>query len=245
MIQNWTFGPEFTPVGASVDATTAKILSTGWLAQADPVLREELLNAGRIRQFADGAMIYGFQQEQVCLWGVVSGFVRIFVTMNEQDPKLAHCAGPGFWFGEIPIITGWGRAVQAMAFGDLRLCAIDRSVVTGIARRDPEVWRAVATLSVMNQMTAIGAGEDLMIRDSKKRLVTVLLRLAGHRNAFQGAAAFPTVPVTQLELAEASSLSRSSAARILGDLARQGFIRTDYRTIAILDPDSLKALLAA
>ena len=102
MIQNWTFGPEFTPVGASVDATIAKILSTGWLAQADPALREELLNAGRIRQFADGAMIYGFQQEQVCLWGVVSGFVRIFVTMNEQDPKLAHCAGPGFWFGEIP-----------------------------------------------------------------------------------------------------------------------------------------------
>jgi hypothetical protein len=103
-------------------------------------------------------MIYGFQQEQVCLWGVVSGFVRIFVTMNEQDPKLAHCAGPGFWFGEIPVITGWTRAVQVMAFGDLRLCAIDRSVVTGIARRNPEVWRVVATLSVMNGMTAIGGG---------------------------------------------------------------------------------------
>ena len=227
-----------------MDATIARTLTTGWLTQADPALCRELLNAGRIRHFADGAMIYGFQQEQVCLWGVVSGFVRIFVSMNEQDPKLAHCAGPGFWFGEIPVITGWARAVQAMAFGDLKLCAIDRSVVTGIARRDSEVWRAVATLSVMNEMMAIGGGEDLMIRDLRKRLVAVLLRLAGHRNAFQGAAPFPTVPVTQLELAEASSLSRSSAARILGDLARQGFIRTDYRTIAILDPGSLDSLLA-
>jgi CRP/FNR family transcriptional regulator, cyclic AMP receptor protein len=227
-----------------MDATDAKTLTTGWLAQADPELGRELLGAGRLRHFVDGAMIYGFQQEQVCLWGVVSGSVRIFVTMNEQDPKLAHCAGPGFWFGEIPVITGWARAVQVMAFGDLRLCAIDRSVVTGIARRNPEVWRVVATLSVMNQMTAIGAGEDLMIRDSTKRLVAVLLRLAGHRNGFQRAAALPAVPVTQLEIAEASSLSRSSATRILGDLARQGFIRTDYRTIAILDPDALKALLA-
>jgi len=227
-----------------VEANTARILTTGWLAQADPALRQELLEAGQTRRFIDGAMIYSFGSEEFCLWGVVSGIVRLFVAMNEQEPKFAHCAGPGFWFGEVPVITGLTRAMQAMTFGDTKLCAIDRIAVASIARRNPDAWRAVAMLSVMNELTAIGAAEDLMIRDSRKRLVAVLLRFAGRRNAFQGAAPIPTVAVTQLELAEASSLSRSSTTAILRDLAQRGMIRTDYRTIKILNARALSECLA-
>jgi CRP/FNR family transcriptional regulator, cyclic AMP receptor protein len=226
-----------------MDPVTERTLTTGWLAQADPALRKALLEAGRIRHFADGATIYTFDQHQICLWGVVSGLVRISIAMNEQEPKLAHCAGPGFWFGEVPIITGRTRAVQAVASGETRLCAIDRADIVAMARPDTEVWRLVATLSVLNQLVAIGAGEDLMIRDPRKRLVTVLLRLSGRRNAFQGTAPIPTVPVTQAELAEASTLSRSSATLILKDLVQLGMIRTDYRSIAILDSTGLEGLL--
>jgi len=226
-----------------IDPITELTLTTGWLVQADPALRKALLEAGRMRHFGDGAMIYTFDQDQVCLWGVVSGLIRISVTMNEQEPKLAHCAGPGFWFGEVPVITGRTRAVQAVASGETRLCAIDRANIAAIARRDAEVWRLVATLSVLNELVAIGAGDDLMIRDARKRLVAVLLRLSGRRNAFQGTAPIPTVPVTQAELAEASTLSRSSATVILKDLTQRGMIRTDYRSIAILDPTGLEGLL--
>jgi CRP-like cAMP-binding protein len=226
-----------------MDPATERTLTTGWLAQADPALRKALLEAGRIRHFGDGAMIYTFDQDQICLWGVISGVVSISVSMNEQEPKIAHCAGPGFWFGEVPIITGRTRAVQAVASGETRLCAIDRAEIVDMARRNPEAWRLVATLAVLNQLIAIGAGEDLMIRDPRKRLVTVLLRLSGRRNAFQGLAPIPTVPVTQAELAEASTLSRSSATVILKDLVQRGIIRTDYRSIAILDPTSLEGVL--
>jgi CRP-like cAMP-binding protein len=226
-----------------MDPATERTLSTGWLAQADPALRKALLEAGRIHRFGDCATIYTFDQDQICLWGVVSGLIRISVTMNEQEPKLAHCAGPGFWFGEVPVITGRTRAVQAVASGETRLCAIDRTEIVAMARRDSEVWRLVATLSVLNELVAIGAGEDLMIRDPRKRLVAVLLRLSGRRNAFQGTAPIPTVPVTQAELAEASTLSRSSASVVLKDLAQRGMIRTDYRSIAILDPKALEGLL--
>jgi CRP-like cAMP-binding protein len=226
-----------------MDPATERTLTTGWLAQADPALRKALLQAGRIHRFGDGATIYTFEQDQICLWGVVSGLVRISVTMNEQEPKIGHCAGPGFWFGEVPVITGRTRAVQAVASGETRLCAIDRADIVAIARRDAEVWRPVATLSVLNQLVAIGAGDDLMIRDPRKRLVAVLLRLSGRRNAFQGTAPIPTVPVTQAELAEASTLSRSSASVVLKDLVQRGMIRTDYRSIAILDAKALEGLL--
>jgi CRP/FNR family transcriptional regulator, cyclic AMP receptor protein len=227
-----------------MDTLTEQSLTAGWLARAEPPLRKALLEAGHIRHFGDGATIYTFDQDQDCLWGVVSGLVRISIALNEQEPKLAHCGGPGFWFGEVPVISGRNRAVQATASGETRLCAIDRADIAALAHRTPETWRLVATLSVLNQLTAIGAGEDLMIRDPLKRVVAVLLRLSGHRNGFQGAAPIPAIPVTQAELAEASTLSRSSATAILKDLAQRGMIRTDYRSLLILDPAALEHLLA-
>lgn len=230
---------------ADVDPTIATTLTTRWLSQADPAIRQGFLEACSLRHFVDGEMVYGFEQQQDCLWGVVSGSIRMFVAMSEQDPRLAHCAGPGFWFGEAPVITGGTRAMQAMASGPVTLCSIDRSAVVHLAERNPDVWRSVALLCVMNELTAIGAAEDLMMRVPRKRLIATLLRIAGWRHGFQGALPLKTVPMTQLELAEASSLSRSSAAVIMKDLGDKGFVRTEYRSVAILDAQALKMLLTA
>ena len=243
MIQLWTILQ--INGWAAVDPAIAATLTTRWLAQTDPAIRRAFLDACTLRHFVDGEMIYGFEQEQNCIWGVVSGAVRLFVAMGEQDPKLAHCAGPGFWFGEIPVITGGTRAMQAVASGPVRLCSIDRSVVANAAAIKPEVWRTVATLSVLNQMIVMASAEDLMMRSPQKRLVATLLRMAGWRHGFQGSLPMVTVPITQLELAEASSLSRSSAAAVLKDLGSKGLVKAEYRSIAILDAPALKELLAA
>lgn len=227
-----------------MDSKTERTLTSGWLGQVEPELRREFLRAAQPRLFSDGSQIHGFQEDQSCLWGVGSGAVRLYVAMNEQVPKLAHVAGPGFWFGDAPVVTGQPRALQATAAGNTRLFAIDRAVIANLALRNPDAWLAVARLVLMNELTAIGAGEDLMIRDSRRRLVAVLLRLCGRRNAFQGVAPISTVPVTQHELAETSCLSRSSAALVLKDLATRGMIRTVYGSITILDGEALEAVMS-
>lgn len=227
-----------------MDAASEQVLTSGWLGRVEPGLRRDLLRAAKPRQFEHGAPIYGFEDEQACLFGIASGLVRLYVAMNEQLPRLAHVGGPGFWFGAAPVVMGGGRALRATAFGETLLFGIDRSAIMNLATRYPDTWLAVARLVLMNELTAIGAGEDLMIRESRRRLVAVLLRLSGRRNAFQGTAPFAMVPVTQHELADASCLSRSSAALILKDLGKRGMIRTDYRSITILDGKALESLLS-
>jgi CRP-like cAMP-binding protein len=227
-----------------MDPGIAATLTTGWLAKAEPSIRQCFLEACTLRHFTDGETVFRFEQLQTCVWGVVSGAVRLFVAMGEQEPRLAHCAGPGFWFGEAPVITGNARAMQAVASGGVRLCSIDRVAVVRMAEHNQDAWRSVATLSVMNELISIGTAEDLMIRVPRKRLVATLLRMAGWRHCFQGVQPLTTVPITQLELAEASCLSRSSAAVILKDLGDKGLIKTEYRTITILDAPALKELLA-
>ena len=227
-----------------MDAASERVLTSGWLGQVEAELRRDFLRAAKPRQFGHGAPIYGFEDEQACLLGVASGLVRLYVAMNEQLPRLAHVGGPGFWFGDAPVVLGGGRAMRATAVGETRLYCIERSAISSLATRYPEAWLAVARLVVMNELSAIGAGEDLMIRASRRRLVAVLLRFSGRRNAFQGTAPYDVVPVTHHELADASCLSRSSAALILKELVERGVIRTDYGSITILDAEALESMLS-
>ena len=100
--------------------------------------------------------------------------------------------------------------MQAVASGNVRLCSLDRSKVVNLEAKNPDVWRSLAALSVMNQMIAMGSAEDLMMRAPHKRLVATLLRMAGMAAWVPRCSPLTTVPISQLELAEASSLSRSS-----------------------------------
>lgn len=225
------------------DATTPN-LKAGWLGKVPSPVANALIDAGKFQTFSDGATIYGFGQEQNCLFGIASGHIRMWVTMNEQEPRFGHVAGPGFWFGEYEVITGQPRVVEMAASGDTRLCMVTRSDIDRVARKHADAWVSVALLAVMNQATAIGAADDLMIRNARKRLVAVLLRLSSHRNAFQGVPPVPAVPVTQREISDAAAVSRSSAAAILAALKRDGMIRIDYKTIVVLEPERLMALLA-
>ncbi len=227
-----------------MDDATTRNLKAGWLGQVPSPVANALIDAGKFQTFSDGATIYGFGQEQYCLFGIASGQIRMWVTMNEQEPRFGHVAGPGFWFGEYEVVTRQPRVVEMAASGETRLCVVTRSDIDRVARKHADAWAAVALLAVMNQVTAIGAADDLMIRNAKKRLVAVMLRLSSHRNAFQGVPPVPAVPVTQREIADAAAVSRSSAAAILADLKRDGMIRIDYKTIVVLEPERLMALLA-
>ncbi len=227
-----------------MDDVTTRNLKAGWLGQVPSPVANAFIDVGNFQTFSDGATIYGFGQEQYCLFGIASGQIRMWVTMNEQEPRFGHVAGPGFWFGEYEVVTRQPRVVEMAASGETRLCVVTRSDIDRVARKHADAWAAVALLAVMNQVTAIGAADDLMIRNAKKRLVAVLLRLSSHRNAFQGVPPVPAVPVTQREIADAAAVSRSSAAAILADLKRDGMIRIDYKTIVVLEPERLLALLA-
>ena len=223
---------------------TINDLKAGWLGHVPSPLAKAFIDAGKLQTFPDGATVYGFGQEQCCLFGIASGHIRMWLTMNEQAPRFGHLAGPGFWFGEHEVVTGLPRIMEMEASGDTLLCMVARSDIDRIAKKHAEAWASVALLAVMNQGTAIGAADDLMIRNAKKRLLAVLLRLSSHRNAYQGVSPISAVPVRQTELADAATLSRSSALAILAELSRDGLIRTDYRTIVILKPKQLGALLA-
>jgi CRP-like cAMP-binding protein len=226
-----------------IDEEATRVLKSGWLGHLDPALACKILNAGKMAHYGDGDTIYAFAQEQSRLFGVARGMVRMWVTMNEQAPQFGHVAGPGFWFGETELVTGNASIMEMTASGATSLFRIDRKAIDTLAAEAPGIWQGIALLAVMNEGTALGAADDLMVRKSRERLAAVLLRLSSHRNAPQGVPPLREIPVTQAELSEAVCLSRSSTAALLAEFVRSGLIRTDYGAIAILDPAGLVGLL--
>lgn len=224
-------------------AETRDRLMSGWLGQVEPSLAEMILRTGRLKQFADGDEIYGLWQSQNCLHGVASGCVKMLVAVNEQDPKFGHLAGPGFWFGEAAVVTGSASLMEVTASGATETFVITRSQIDQIAADYQAMWPSVALLCVLNLGTAIAVGEDLMIRNSRKRLVALLLRLSSRRSCFQKVPHLTSIPINWNELAEAANLSRSKVGAILSELSKQGLIRTKQKKIEILYATGLERLL--
>ena len=228
-----------------MDTGTKEILLSGWLGHVDASLSKLILEKVKLVSLEDGAMIYGFGQPQDCLYGILRGSMQMWVTMNEQDPQFGHVAGPGFWTGETELVTGQAGVIEMIARGKTELLSINRKAIDEISEIHSGMWPALTLLAIQNQGLAIGAADDLRIRNSTKRLAALLLRLSSRRNAYQGVPPLTNIPVSWTELSEAAGLSRSKVGAILAEFADHGFIRTQRRNIEIVNAKGIENLLSS
>ena len=226
-----------------MDSRSREILLSGWLGHVDASLSKLILEKGKLVSFQDGATIYGFEQQQDCLYGIVYGSMEMWVAMNEQDPQFGHVAGPGFWTGETEVVTGKAGVIEMVARGETKLLSINRRTIDEISEIHSGMWPALTLLAIQNQSLAIGAADDLRIRNSTKRLAALLLRLSSRRNAYQGVQPLTSIPVSWTELSEAAGLSRSKVGAILAEFTDNGFIKTQRRSIEIVNAEGIENVL--
>jgi CRP-like cAMP-binding protein len=106
-----------------------------------------------------------------------------------------------------------------------------------VAAREPELWRHLVLLGLLNQKRLIGLAQDLMLRGSRQRLAALLARLAGLRD--EHAPADPVVDATQGEIGVIANLSRGVVSRLLVEMEQEGLVRLRRASVEILEPDRL------
>lgn len=216
----------------------------GWLAEAPPAFRHAVLDRCSLKEFGAGETIYMAGDEPGGMYGLITGGLLVTITTGERGPNLAHYFRPVTWFGEGPGITGGPRLAGFAASRRSELLYLPLHAIDDILRLDPPSWRLFVALAMMKVEITLSAMNDLTFRQSRKRVIAVLLRLAGCRLATPpGEAAFE-VDVSQHDLAALSNVSRATLSSVLKPLSEDGLIILTYRRIDILKPDKMRMLLA-
>ena len=211
----------------------------GWLSQTPNSFQRAVLERCLLERFETGTPIYSIGDEPGGMYGIVSGSLAISVAPREMGPYTAHFAMPGFWLGEAAAFTRQSRRVGVTATRDSVLLHLPLRAIDEIVARDPSAWRLFGLSTIEHLDNAIGAADDLMIRDHVKRFVAVLLRLGDCRLATPSNGRPIEIDINHEDIAYMANVARTTAGTILRELETDGHLALSYRRISILAPDAL------
>ncbi len=218
-------------------------IDNGWLSLTPASFQAAVLDRCRLQSFKTGQSIYMVGDPPGGMFGLVTGGVGISIAPGERGPYFAHLARPGTWFGEAAAILRQPRRVGLTATRDAELLYLPIEKIDEIVAKDSNAWRLFALVTVGHLEMAIGACDDLMLRDHVKRCVATVLRLGGCRNFSLPDTSPAEIDVRQDEIATLANVTRTTAGSVIRKLEAEGLIDKSYRRIRILAPDTLRAML--
>jgi CRP/FNR family transcriptional regulator, cyclic AMP receptor protein len=217
----------------------------GWLSFTPPPFRQSVLERCKLETLKAGATIYSVGDPPGGMYGLVRGSFSLSIAPGERGPYVAHFARPGTWFGEAAAFTEQPRRITLAVTRDSKFLHLPLPAIREIVTADPGAWRFFGLAAIAHNDTAIGAADDLLIRDHVKRSVAVLLRLGGCRYLTQPGSSPIEIDVSQEDLAVMTNIARTTAGSLLRTFEASGHIKVSYRRVTILAPEKLRAMLEA
>ncbi len=215
----------------------------GWLSLTPAPFRQTVLARCKLEAFKAGATIYSVGDPPGGIYGLIGGSFALSIAPGERGPYVAHFARPGTWFGEAAAFTEQPRRIGLAVTRDSKLLHLPLPAVREIVTADPGARRFFGLAAIAHIDVAIGAADDLLIRDHVKRSAAVLLRLAGCRYRTPDGASATDVDVSQEDFAAMTNLARTTAGAVLRRFEASGYLHVSYRRVRILAPDALRAML--
>lgn len=225
-------------------ATGVTVLShRGWLAETPTDFTDAILANCHWREVLAGQAIQHAGDSKGVVTGVARGTVALSTALSTPDAPTMHIVHPGHWFGYVTLFGEAGLHNSIMARSDVVLAYFTHGALEQLLAGRPEWWRHVGRLGIMYGHGAINAAGDLMIRDSRRRCIAAMLRIADCRFRDPPGANAIEAPLSQDELAAVANLSRTSVSTILHDLGIEGLITIGYRSVILNDPAHLRRLV--
>jgi CRP/FNR family transcriptional regulator, cyclic AMP receptor protein len=229
----------------SLDEAHTIVSREGWLSYAPELFRRIVLERCKLQELAAGATIYSVGDPPGGMYGLVRGNLALSIAPGERGPYIAHFARPGTWFGEAAAFTEQPRRIGLSVTRDSKLLHLPLPAIREIVTADPGAWRFFGLAAIAHYDVAIGAADDLLIRDHVKRSVAVLLRLGGCRQRTPPGAGPIEIDVSQEDFAAMTNVARTTAGTLLRTLEASGHVEVAYRRVRLLDPDALRLMLEA
>ena len=186
------------------------------------------------RAYAPGQLIYLQGTEAQEFYYILSGTVRCFISSAEGDERILTLHHGGELIGEAAFFDRQPRVSSAVAVTQCALVAVDRRRLEEVFALHPDL--AVSMLEYLARtVRLLSAHVDGTFLRADQRVARYLLSLSPGTDG--------ELRCTHEEIGSSVGVSRVTVSRVLGELERQGLLKTGYRTVRLLDPDALEKLV--
>jgi len=183
-----------------------------------------------------GEYLFFQDDEADSVYVVVSGLIHIFLSSLDGRELVINEIHPGECLGELAVITGKTRSSGALARQDSQLLVIPGDIFMSLLDSKPALVRKLLNMTARWLYQSNERESALAFLHAEARLARILIKL-DHDSGDRG-----YVTISQESIAQRASVTRQTAARILGKWRRKGWIITGRGHIMVLNHQLLREL---
>jgi CRP-like cAMP-binding protein len=219
-------------------ATRRQLLSKHCLISTMPEgALDELVKFTTVARFEPHRVIFSKGDAGDCLYGILSGRVRIYSNSAEGAEIMLNVMEEGELFGEIALLDGSTRTASAAAMEQADLLRIHRAHFLPFVKANPDLILAMLTRLRWTSSVI----EDAAFLTFPARMAKRLLVLAEHyRRPHEHDV---TVPLSQHDLGSMVGASRETINKQLALWRSAGIVDTGRGSIVIRNCEALRALV--
>lgn len=199
----------------------------------------DLAALGRRRRYPNGSVVFFEGDPAREVFVVVDGAVRLECTAGERSQML-DLLGPGDLLGEIGVLCGGTRSATAVAATQVEAQVIDAAVLIDRLASRPDLWSDLLGTVALRLVRTSRRHAELGSSDGLGRVCNRLVELVDRFGRPAGPGIDVQVALSQADIGSWSGLSRETVVKSMSTLRRLGWIRTNGRTITVVDVDALR-----
>ncbi|MCS7173726.1 MAG: Crp/Fnr family transcriptional regulator [Armatimonadetes bacterium] len=208
---------------------------TAYLNQIDlfrQLSPEELQAVDRLAELqtvSQGTLLLDPTRFRPVLYLLKRGYVRLYRITPEGRQLTVSLLGPGNVFGELEGLSTGTRHSFAEAVTDMLVCTLREADLERLMRTYPEVAVRMVLSGRLRELEDML--ERLALSSVWTRVLHLLTKLAESFGVPEGRFVRLEVGLTHQDLADMVGCSRETVTLTLGELARQGVVRTARRRV--------------
>ncbi len=169
---------------------------------------------------------------------LLGGAARVFATAANGRAIVLNVVGPGEIIGQVSALDGGPHSASVTTVTEADVVFIDAEGFRAVLEDHPSVAEAIARSLARDLRRVETHRVELSAYDVPTRLAGRLVYLA---DRFPADLASIELPVSQRELAEWCGASREAVTKALKGFRDRGWVRTDQRSVTIVDLDALRS----
>jgi len=206
--------------------------------------RAQLLKIGQTHRFKKSEFVFHAGDATYNVYLLLRGRVKIYQPSSVgKEVILWFCFG-GELFGLAEAARGGERVVSAQACDDTEILCIRQEQFTEFLVQHPRT--ALLIVQVLScRLRVLGdVVINLISDDVRTRILKMFLQLGARCGTSHGQGLRLNLSLTHQEIADMIGTTRQTVTTMLGQLEREGMIKTEHHMISIVDKELLSRLPA-